>query len=405
VHLTQEHREFQTTARELAQSVYRPQAARWDEEGIPVPLSERKRLAELGFLGICLPEAYGGGGAPLTFGLLAIEELAKESQTAAFPVFEANVGSIRVIDLFGTEEQRERWLPPIVDGSSTMAVAISEAEAGSAATDLRTTGEISGDKVVLNGTKMWCSNAGHAELYLVYARMSDAPGARGIGAVVVEANADGLSFGPRRHHMGFRGIPHADMFFTDCQVPVENVIVEPGGFSKLWKAFAIERLGNATMSLAIAAACIDRAVDHALEREQFGRPIVEFQAVQLMLADMVMRTEAARLLIWKAATDAGTGWPTPLDSSMAKCFANENATWVADSAMRILGAAGYSTEHPIERYVRDSRGWEIAGGTPTMQRIQIASRYLGRRFDQRSSQNGTGSEARSEVATDAKSVS
>lgn len=374
---------FRDSTRRVARDIYRDMGAQLERDGTPLPAAERTRLAELGLLGITLPETYGGAGAPLLFAVLAIEELARESQTAAFPVFEAATGPARVIELFGSEEQRARWLPEIVAGRRTMAIAISEAEAGSAATDLRTTGRRDGGDIVVDGAKQWCSGAGHAELYLVYCRMSEAPGAAGIGAVVVERDTPGLEFGPRRHHMGFRGIPHADMFFSGCRVSERDVVVTPGGFRQLFSAFSIERLGNAAMSLGIAASALAIASEHVGVREQFGHPVLDFQAVQVALADMVMRTEAARLLLWRAASNAGSGAPEPLEASIAKCYANETARFVARTAMDLMGASGYSTERPLERHLRDSHGWAIAGGTPAMQRIRIASEFTGRRFDQR----------------------
>lgn len=375
--------ELRGAARELALGDFAPLAEQWDRDAALLPDEQRRRLGELGYLGLTLPEEYGGSHAPLLHALLVIEEFAKACPAAAFAIFEACVGAARVIELLGTTEQRERWLPPVVAGEATMAVAISEPDAGSAATDLQTTARSDGDELVLNGSKRWCSGAGHAELYLVYCRLSDEPGAAGIGAAVVEKGSPGLSFGPRQIHMGFRSVAHSDIFFDDCRIPVDNVVVPAGGFRRLFSAFSIERLGNATMSLAIAQAALDRSAAYVLEREQFGRPIADFQAVQLALADMVMRTEAARLLIWRAAANAGTAYPVTLETSVAKCYANETARDVATLAMELHGGYGYSPEYPIERLLRDSYGWLVAGGTPTMQRIRIVSEFLGRRVSQR----------------------
>jgi butyryl-CoA dehydrogenase len=264
-----------------------------------------------------------------------------------------------------------------------MALAISEPDAGSAATDMTTWARVQGGQVVLNGVKRWSSGAGHAELYLVYCRLSDAPGAKGIGAVVVEKDTPGFTFSERHMHMGFRGVASADMYFDDCHVPAENVIVPAGSFSRLFQAFSIERLGNATMSVAICQAALDHAARYVQEREQFGRPVIDFQAVQMALADMVMRTSAARLLLWQAASGAGHGAPKAIEASIAKCFANEAARFVSDAGLQLFGGYGYSSEYPMERYFRDAVGWSIAGGTTTMQRTRIASEYVGRRFDQR----------------------
>jgi butyryl-CoA dehydrogenase len=381
--LSDEQQALRDAAARLAGEVYAPKTLEWDEHRTFLPNEERTRLAELGYLGMGLPEEYGGGGADLFDSLLVIEEIAKENQVAAFQVFEANTGPARVIDLFGTDEQKARFLPPIIEGQKTMAVAISEPDAGSAATDITTKAVRDGDDYVVTGMKRWCSGGGHAEQYLVYVRLTEELGSKAIGAVVIDAGTPGFTCGPQERLMGFRGIPSADLFFDDVRIPAENVVVGPGGFRKLFTAFSIERLGNATMALAIGQACLDRTAAYVEERRQFGKDIVEFQAVQLALADMIMQVEASRLLIWKASSKAGRGAPDPLEASVAKCYANEMAKKVSDLAMQLHGGNGYSLEYGIERYHRDAHGWAMGGGTPTIQRIRIVSQYLGRAFNQR----------------------
>jgi alkylation response protein AidB-like acyl-CoA dehydrogenase len=381
--LTPEQEQIRETVARLADERYAPAAHEWDTGSTPFPHEERERLAHMGFLGMTLPEEYGGGGASLLDALIVIEELAKRSQTAAFQVFESNTGAARVIDLFGTASTKARFLPPIARGDVTMAVSISEPEAGSAATDLTTTAIQTADSFRLNGVKRWCSGAGHAEQYLVYVRLDDTPGAKGIGAIVVDRDTPGLTFGPPERLLGFHGIASADMFFDDVDVPLDNLIIPAGGFNKLFTAFSIERLGNTTMSLAIGQACLDMSARYVQERKQFGKPIIEFQLVQAALADMVIQVEAARLLLYRAAAHAGTGAPRPLEASIAKCFANDMVLKVTDSAMQLFGGYGYSVEYGIERMHRDARGWAVGGGTGNIQRLRIASEYLGRRFDQR----------------------
>ena len=382
-HADSELRELAAMARQVARERYAPRAEAWDTAREPFPHDERRYLGSLGLLGICLPERFGGSGAPLLHALVVIEELAKECRPAAFQVFEANTGPARVLALLGTEEQQSRFLPGIIAGEATMALAISEPDAGSAATDLTTRAKQAGSDFTVNGAKRWISNGGEADYYLVYTRLSDEPGARGIGAMIIEADRDGVSFGQPERLMGFRGIPSADVIFDDVVVPVANLVVPSGGFGQLFKGFSIERLGNATMSLAIGQAAVDRTVAYALERQQFGKPLIEFQAVQMTLADMVLQVEAARLLIERAARHAGTGLPDPLEVSLAKCAANEMAKRVSDLAMQVHGGNGLTEEYGIERLHRDAHGWAVAGGTPTMQRIRIVSELLGRRFDQR----------------------
>jgi alkylation response protein AidB-like acyl-CoA dehydrogenase len=375
--------EVRAVAAAVAKERYAPKAAGWDVDRTAVPIEERRYLGSLGFLGIALPERFGGAGAPLLDALVVVEELAKECRPAAFQVFEANTGPAQVVNLLGTEEQRARYLPAIIRGDSTMAVAISEPDAGSGATDMTTRAKYTDGVYRLNGLKRWISNGGEADHYLVYTRLTDEPGARGIGALVVEADRPGVSFGAQEKLMGFRGIPSADVVFEDVEVPEENLLVPPGGFRQLFTAFNIERLGNATMSLAIGQAALDRTVAYVQERRQFGKPLIEFQAVQMTLADMALQVEGARLLVERAAGNAGTGLPVPLEVSLAKTTANEMAKRVTDLAMQLHGGNGYTEEYGIERLHRDAHGWALAGGTPTMQRIRIVSELLGRSFDQR----------------------
>jgi alkylation response protein AidB-like acyl-CoA dehydrogenase len=381
--LTAEQHQLRELAARVAREVYAPQAARWDRDRAGLPHGEVRRLADLGFLGIVLSEEHGGQGGSLVDALIVIEELAKVCRPAAFQVFEANVGPIRVVEHFGSPEQRAHYLPRVARGEVTMAIGISEPDAGSAATDLRTTARREGDELVINGTKRWISGGGHANHYLLYARLNDEIGAKAIGAIIVPADTPGLSFGTQEKLMGFRGIPSADLVFDDARVPVENLVVDAGGFPKLFSVFSIERLGNATMSLAIAQAALDRTIEYVQQREQFGRPLVEFQNVQMTVADMSIQVEAARLLIHRAAANAEGGFPVPYEVSVAKCYANEMAKRVSDLAMQLHGGNGYTEEYGIERLHRDAHGWAIAGGTPAIQRIRIASEIFGRSFSQR----------------------
>jgi alkylation response protein AidB-like acyl-CoA dehydrogenase len=381
--LDEDQLELRQVAAAIARERYAPKAAEWDAARTTFPKEERRFLGDQGLLGIALPEQYGGSGSPLLTALVAIEELAKVCRPAAFQLFEANTGPARVISLIGSEEQRQRFLPPIVRGDATMAIAISEPDAGSAATDMKTRAKHSDGTYVVNGLKRWISNGGEADYYLVYARMSDEPGAKGIGALIVEADRPGMSFGKSERLMGFRGIPSADVILDDVHVPAENLLVGPGGFRQLFTVFSIERLGNATMSLAIGQAALDQTIAYVQERTQFGKPLIEFQSIQMSLADMVLQVAAARQLIYRAARTAGTGLPDPLEVSLAKCTANEMAKKVTDLAMQLHGGNGYTEEYGIERLHRDSHGWAVAGGTPQMQRIRIVSELLGRNFDQR----------------------
>lgn len=381
--LTDEQTELRRTTAAFARNRFGSDAREWDERGTALPDEDRRAMAELGLLGICLPERYGGSDAPLLDALIVIEELAKVCQPAAFNVFEANTGPARVIQLFGTEAQKQRWLPKIVAGEATMAVAISEPDAGSAATDMTTKAFRDGEGLVLSGHKRWTSGAGHAELYLVYARLTESTGSRAIGAVVVESGTPGMLIGPQERLLGFHGIGSADITFDKVLVPMSDVVVPAGGFKDLFRAFSIERLGNATMSLAIGQACLDHTASYVRDRHQFGKALAEFQLVQAAIADMLMQVEAARLLIYRAAAGAGRGSPNALEASLAKCFANEMARTVSDTAVELHGGYGYSEDFGIARYLRDARGWALGGGTPSIQRLRIASQFLGMKLDQR----------------------
>ena len=381
--LTDEQRELQETARRYAQSRL-PAIARECEEHGHAPSHELVReYAEMGFLGINIPERWGGLGLGNLEALLVLEEFAKVSSAVAFPVFESCVGPVRAIERFANDTLRGRIVPAVCRGEIQVAVSMSEPQAGSALTDLTTRGERVGDHVVLNGTKRWCSGGGHADGYVVYCRMSEDEGAKGIGAVYVEKDAPGVSFGRPETLMGFRGVPSSDIYLDNVRVPADNVVVPAGGFKKLMEAFDLERCGNATMALGQASGALEDVLTYVQEREQFGKPLVDFQAVQIKLAEMRMRVDAARLLIHRAAVNAQDGLPSIVESSVAKCFANEIARECCGHAVQLMGGYGYSREYPMERRLRDAWGWGIAGGAVDIQKVNIASAMIGRRFDQR----------------------
>jgi butyryl-CoA dehydrogenase len=374
---------LQAAARKYARERLAPLAPDTERTGTPPSQELIREYAQMGFLGINVAARYGGLGLGNIEALVVLEEFAKVSAALAFPVFESSVGPVRAIERFAGEALRARVVPRVCRGELIVAVAMSEPQAGSALTDLSTRAEVQGNTVVLNGTKRWCSGGGHAGGYVVYCRLSEAPGAAGIGAVYIEAGTPGLSYGAPESLMGFRGVPSSDLYFDSCAVPEENIIVPAGGFRRLMEAFDLERCGNATMALAQASGALEDVLVYVQERKQFGKPLVEFQAVQLRLAEMQMKVEAARLLIWRAASNAEEGLPDVLESSVAKCFANEIAREVCGHAVQLMGGYGYSREFPMERRMRDAWGWGIAGGAIDIQKINIAAAMVGRRFDQR----------------------
>lgn len=381
--LTPEQEELREAARTFARAELPAIAAECERDNKPPCHELVHRFAEMGFLGINVPAELGGLGLGNLEALIVLEEFAKISSAVAFPIFESSVGPVRAIEHFASDSLKQRIVPAVCKGEMVVAIGMSEPDAGSALTDLKTKGVVKGDKLVLNGTKRWCSGGGHADAYLVYCRLSDDPGPKAIGAVLVEKDTRGFTFGPNEQLMGFRGVPSADLNFDDVEIPLDNIVVPAGGFKKLMETFDLERCGNATMALGQASGALEDVTAYVQERRQFGKPIVEFQAVQLKLAEMHMKVDAARLLIWRAAANAEDGLPSILDSSTAKCFANSIAREVAGDAVQLMGAYGYSKDFPMERRLRDSWGWGIAGGAIDIQKVNIASALLGRRFDQR----------------------
>lgn len=381
--LSEEQLASQDSVRRFARRELPEIAAEIERSDEPPGLEVRRRFAELGYLGVNLGKQYGGAGLSHLDAVLVLEEIASISIAVAFPIFESCFGPTLAIAHFGSEEMRRRVLPAVCSGEIVVAVSMSEPDAGSALTDLGTRLREKNGKLLLSGTKRWCSGAGHADVYLVYCRMSDEPGARGIGAVLVRKGAPGFSFGKRDHHLGFRGVHSADMYFDEVEIDPADVLVSAGGFRQLMEAFDLERCGNTTMSLAVAQSAFDYVLDYCQQREQFGKPLVDFQAVQIHLAEMKMKLDAARLLLYRAVTGAESKLPSLADSSIAKCFANEAVREVTGKAMQLMGGYGYSREFPIEQKMRDGWGWGIAGGAIDIQKINIASALVGRRFNQR----------------------
>ena len=341
------------------------------------------KYGELGLLGMGLsPELGGGGQSALTI-VLCIAELAKFSPMIAAPVFESGVGPVRVIDAFGTQEQKQTVVPAVCRGESSVSVCMTEPGAGSDLTSLSTKLVPDGDGYRLNGTKTFISGAGVASHYLIYCRYGDTRGYKGIGAILLDKGREGFSFGRQEEFMGLNGMPSCDLIFEDVPVREEDIVLREGEFRNLMTTFDMERCGNAAMCLGVAEAAVDFAKNYAMERKAFGRPLCEFQAVQNAVVEMATKVDAAKLLVYRAAQGAGRGFPSMYESAMAKNFANQMAPEVTSAAMEVLGGYGYSKEFPVERMHRDALAWRVAGGTAQMLRLAMASLLFGRRFDQR----------------------
>jgi 3-sulfinopropanoyl-CoA desulfinase len=373
--LSEDQRALKERARRFATQVVAPHVEEMDRTNeYPWPIL--KALAAERFMGMNVPPEYGGDGRSLLETVLVVEEMAKVCGTVARIVVDGNMGIVGAIRHYGTEAQRRRYLPWVVAGEKP-AIAITEPEAGSAATMLTTRAVRDGDAFVLDGAKRWITGAGVSQLYLVYARFDGVAGAAGIGGLLVEAATPGLTVPKVRWMMGLRGMPEGDVLFEKCRVPADNLLAAPGdGFKRLMTAYNSQRVGAATVALGIAQGAFDLAVAYARRREQFGRKIGEFQGLQWMIADMHRQLEAARLLIYHAADNAGNGFPDALEAATAKVSAAEAAVAVTNAALQIHGAVGYSCELPIERMVRDARMFTIGGGTVEMQKNLIAGRIL-----------------------------
>ncbi|MGY9034550.1 MAG: acyl-CoA dehydrogenase family protein [Rhodobacterales bacterium] len=381
--LSNEQIELQESVRKFAKNELTAVAAQIELTGKPPNKKIIQKFSNMGFLGVNLPQKYGGLGMSNFEAVLVLEEVAKISIALAFPVFESCFGPALAISYFASEKLKEKTLSKVCSGKMILAVAMSEPHAGSALTDLSTSATISNGRVLVNGTKRWCSGASHADAYVVYCKMSNEQGANGIGAVLIEKNRPGLSFGKKERHMGWRGVVSADMHFDNISLPLENIVLPAGGFKKLMKAFDLERCGNTTMSLACAQSAFDYVLNYVQERKQFGKQLIDFQAVQISIAEMKMKLDASRMLLYRAVTNTNSKLPTVGESSIAKCYANEICREVTGKAMQLMGAYGYSSDYPIEQKFRDSWGWGIAGGAIDIQKTNIAASLIGRRFNQR----------------------
>ncbi len=379
--LTDSQKSVQQRARELAQAAIAPRAAHWDQTE-QYPYENVEQLVQAGFMGMTVPEAYGGQGRPLIEAILVVEEMAKVCGITGRIVVEGNMGAVGAITAYGTEEQKQRYLPLVVQGDKP-AIAISEPEAGSAATDMTTTAVLDGDAYVLNGHKKWITGAGVSQVNLVFARIQHDDVEQGIGGLIVEKGMPGFRIGKRAYMMGLRGIPETEEIFEDCRVPRDNLLTI--GFGRLMSAYNGQRVGAGTVALGVAQGAFDQAVAYAQERLQFGRPIAEFQGLQWMLADAKIQLDASRLLLHRAAVqlDPKTGFPNLHLAAIAKTFAADMAIKVSNDALQVFGAAGYCRDFPLERMARDARMFAIGGGTTQAQRNVIAAGIFNRKFSQR----------------------
>jgi len=380
--LTREQEALRQRVRELADGTFAKRAGRWDESE-EYPWDNVTDLVAAGLMGMTIPREYGGPDREILDVVLAIEEVARACGVTGRIVVEGSLGVVGALRAYGTDAHKRRYFPWVLEGDKP-AIAITEPEAGSAATDMTTRADEAPGGFLLNGHKRYITGAGTSRLYLVFARFGDRPGDEGIGGLLVERGAQGFTVGHREYMMGLRAIPEGELHFERCFVPKDDGLVGPGdGFKKLMRAYNGQRLGAATVALGLAQGAYERALAYATERKQFGRPIADFQGIRWKLADMAVKIDAARLMIHRAAADAGRDFPDALKAAKAKTLAAETAQWVTSEALQIHGAAGYGRSLPLERMMRDARMFAIGGGTLEMMRNLIADRILPNKSDWR----------------------
>ncbi len=388
--LSDSEEQLRRAAAALARETIAPRAAEIDRSE-DYPWDNVRALAQAGFMGMTIPRELGGAGRSFLEAALVIEEMAKVCTVTARIVVEANMGAISAIMHYGTEAQR-RLAAELVLAGDKPAICITEPEAGSDATAMTTRADARAGGYVLNGRKHWITGAGVSRLHLIFARVFDAAGTeQGIGGFIALRDADaGLKMVRREPTMGLRGIPEGELEFDGLELDADRLLMPPGGlgrgFAELMNAYNSQRVGAGTVAMGVAAGATELATDYLRRREQFGRPIGEFQGLQWMLADMTTKVTAARTMLHAAARSHGPGgsaFPDPGLAAQAKLFASESAVAVVNDALQLHGAAGYSRDLPIERMARDVRMFTIGGGTAQVLRTLIAGQTLGWKLPQR----------------------
>src|SRR5690349_7507977 len=373
--IPQELKDFRDTIRQIVKERVWPRAAEIDETG-EYPWDIRKLFGEQDILGLPFAEEYGGTGTGTLMLQMAVEEIAKASASSALILMVQELGTLP-IQLFGSEEQKQKWLPRCASGELSPAFALSEAEAGSNVAAMRTTAVRDGDEWVINGSKNWITNATIADFYITFA-VTDRENKR-ISAFIVEKDREGFSIGGLEHKLGIKGSPTGSPVYEDVRVPAENMIGAEGkGMGVALGTLQRTRLGAAAQAVGIAQGATDYATEYAKERIAFGKPIIDLQGIQFKLADMQTKTAAARELLYKACAMADRDDPQlAIYSSMAKLFASDAAMDVTVEAVQVLGGYGYVTEYPVERMMRDARITQIYEGTNEIQRVVIARQMKG----------------------------
>jgi alkylation response protein AidB-like acyl-CoA dehydrogenase len=375
--LTEEQRQLQSAVRAFAEGEIAPHVSEWDEKS-EFPHEVVKKLGEMGLLGVIFPESLGGAGMGYVEYVLAIEELSRVDGSVGIIVAAHNSLCTNHIMLGGNDEQRKRWIPKLASGEWLGAWGLTEPGSGSDAAGARTTAVKKGDKWVLNGSKTFITNGGHANCAVVLAVTDKEKGTKGISAFVVEKGTKGFRPGRKENKLGLRASDTSELIFEDCEIPAENLIGKEGdGFKDAMRVLDGGRISIAALSLGIARGALDAAMKYAQERRQFGKAISEFQAIQFKLADMATQWDAAQLLTMRAAQMKDEGKKVTLESAMAKLYASEAACRICDEGVQIHGGYGFIKDYPAEKFYRDVRLCPIGEGTSEIQRMVIARELLG----------------------------
>lgn len=375
--LSEEHSAFADSVSRFARQELAPGAlAR--AHSTEHPWDAAKLIADNGLLGIAFPEKDGGQGGTLMHAVLAIQQVALSCPKSADIVQAGNFGPIRTFVEYATDEQKERFLPDLLGGKKLIALGMTEPDAGSAVTQLKTSARKDGNDYLINGSKIFSTNSPEADLFLIYVRFG--PGLEGIGSVLIERGTPGFAIGEPAGFMN--GEQWCQLYFEDARIPASNVLLGPGGFKKQISGFNVERLGNASRSLALGRYAFNLAREHASTRKQFNKELCEFQGIQWKFADMWMQLESAQLLLYRAALEGEHGLPSAQSTAMAKLACNQAGWFVANEALQVMGGMGFSQEVLVEYCVRRIRGWMIAGGSIEILKNRIAEGVFGRSFSQ-----------------------
>ena len=374
--LNEDQLAMQKMVREFAQKEVAPKAAHYDHTE-EFPWDNIRKMADMGLMGIPIPEKYEGAELDTVSYMIAIEELAKAcGSTSVILAVHTSAGTVPFL-LFGTEEQKQKYVPDLASGRKIGAFALTEPNAGSDAGRVATTAVLDGDEYVLNGTKCFITNGGPAETYLVFATIDKSKGLKGITGFIVEKGTPGFSIGKKEEKMGIRASQTTELIFENCRIPKANLFGKEGeGFKIAMITLDGARIGIGAQSVGIAQGAYEHALKYAKEREQFGKPIAALQAVSFMLADMATQIEAARQLVYHAAMLKDAGVPFGKEAAMAKLFASDVANQVTANVVQIMGGYGYSREYPVERMMRDAKITQIYEGTNQIQRVVIGGHIL-----------------------------